>query len=288
MPAVTELDPDLVARAATVIGSCMGDDGVARNATHIWSSHLAAPQLDYALAAQLDCIANASCGCAALEHCFGWGYGPAPADCSNECQGSVFTGCGDGAQATFDCGRLGLSCSPAGNCVVEPAAACDGTALPSCTAQGEVLSCERGVMRTTPCRSVGFDCVAGKCQGDGASCTATTPGGSDLVDPFGTGCAGNTLQACLNGQTTNVDCATQGPGFSCQSRDGSFFCGLAAECVPADNYSSVQPATCDGTTLSFCNAGRLEHLDCTQLGFTGCEVDTHVYHYGCTPGPSGE
>lgn len=268
----------------------MGDDGVARNATHIWLAHLAAPRFYYRLAAQLDCFANAGCGCAALEHCLGWIYGPAPADCIDECQGSVFTGCGDGAQATLDCSRLGLGCSPTGTCVVESPAACDATAMPSCTDQGEVLSCSAGAMRKTPCRALGFDCVAGKCLGGGASCTASRgySGGPELVDPFGTGCSGNTLQACLNGQTANIDCATQGPGFSCQAREGAFFCGLAAECVPADNYASVQPATCDGTTVSFCNAGRLEHLDCTELGFTGCEVDTKVYHYGCTPGPSGQ
>ena len=44
-PVTTELDAAQVARAAAVIGSCMPDDGVARNATHIWLAHLAAPRL---------------------------------------------------------------------------------------------------------------------------------------------------------------------------------------------------------------------------------------------------
>jgi hypothetical protein len=81
-----------------------------------------------------------------------------------------------------------------------------------------------------------------------------------------------------------VNCATYGPGFTCQSRDGTFFCGLAAECVPADNYASAQPARCDGSQLSFCNAGRLETIDCLALGFTGCEVDSSMDRYGCTHG----
>ena len=287
-PAATELDPNLVARAAAVIGSCMDDDGVARTATHIWLAHLAAPRLYFRLAEQLDCFANAGCGCAALEHCLDWKYSEAPAACTNSCQGSIFTGCGDGAQVTMDCARFGLSCSPTGNCVEEPAAACAGTVTPSCTDQGEVLFCDDGAMRRTPCRVLGFNCVAGKCVGDGASCTDRSSRTDELVEPVGSGCSGNVLQACLGGQATSVDCATQGPGFTCQSRDGSFFCGLAAECVPADNYLSGQAATCEGTTLSYCNAGRLEHLDCTKLGFTGCEIDTTVYHYGCTPGPSGQ
>jgi hypothetical protein len=54
--------------------------------------------------------------------------------------------------------------------------------------------------------------------------------------------------------------------------------------VPANNYASAQPATCDGNQLSFCNAGRLERLDCRALGFSGCEVNSSMARYGCTPG----
>ena len=95
------------------------------------------------------------------------------------------------------------------------------------------------------------------------------------------------MQACLGGRTTSIDCAAQGPGFSCQSLNGSFFCGLAAECQPARNSSAPELAICDGTTLTFCSAGRLEHIDCTTLGFSGCEIDAkldHFDHFGCTPG----
>ena len=38
------------------------------------------------------------------------------------------------------------------------------------------------------------------------------------------------------------------------------------------NASSTNPAVCTGKVLAFCNAGRLEHIDCTTLGFTECEV----------------
>ncbi len=131
-----------------------------------------------------------------------------------------------------------------------------------------------------------FACEGGKCVGAGAACTATSSGEDELVAPAGTGCSGDTLQACLGGHATTVNCAEQGPDFSCQSVQGAFFCGLAAECVPADNYSGsdTSPPTCDGNVLTFCNAGRLEHLDCTTLGFTDCEINHKVDHYGCTPG----
>jgi len=44
------------------------------------------------------------------------------------------------------------------------------------------------------------------------------------------------------------------------------------------------PASCDGATLTFCSAGRLEHVDCLALGFTGCEIDRSNSRYGCIPG----
>lgn len=284
IPAPTALDPDLVARAAAVIGSCMPDDGVARNAAHLWLEHLRADGMLARFGAQLDCFANAACGCDAIEHCLSWVYRLIPADCVDGCEGDIVTGCGDGTVVTADCSRFGLSCDPAGACVADALVACDVSEAPTCSAQGEVEFCDiSGFRRKTPCQSLGFDCVAGKCVGDGAACPDTSSRFDDVVEPVGSGCSGATLQACVGGQTTTIDCATQGPGFSCQSFDGSFFCGLAAECLPAGNFADTQAPTCDGTVLTFCNAGRLEHLDCTTLGFTACDIDSKIGHYGCTP-----
>jgi hypothetical protein len=171
-PAVTALDPDLVARAAAVVGSCAPDDGVARNATHLWLSHLAAPYSYYRLVEQLTCLANANCGCAAVEHCLGLTYHQPPAVCPSQCEGDVFTGCGDEVQVSIDCGRLGLSCDPAVACVAEAKVACDASEMPTCNVQGEVTYCDEGARRKTPCQALGFKCVAGKCVGEGASCSA--------------------------------------------------------------------------------------------------------------------
>ncbi|HEY6077931.1 MAG TPA: hypothetical protein VIW29_03970, partial [Polyangiaceae bacterium] len=104
-PVTTELDADQVARAAAVIGSCMPDDGVARNATHIWLAHLAAPRLYFRSSAQLECLANADCGCDAIEHCLGFSYAPGPEGCVARCDGDVFTGCDDEVQVIIDCSR---------------------------------------------------------------------------------------------------------------------------------------------------------------------------------------
>jgi len=69
--------------------------------------------------------------------------------------------------------------------------------------------------------------------------------------------------------------------------DGQAFCGLASECLPADlnNYPNISVATCDGTHLTFCNAGRLDSIDCTELGFAGCQKDAGD-RYVCGPRPA--
>jgi hypothetical protein len=288
LPGPTELDPDVLARAAAVVGSCIPDDGVARSGGHIWAEHLGAPLFHYRLGAQLDCLANAACGCAAVEQCLGVTYGVAPeAGCATQCDGDLLTGCEDGQQLTVNCGHLGQSCDTSLNCVSEPAQACDGTNGPTCTAEGEVLYCSRGILRKTPCQSLGFSCLNGECVGEGSAC-ADSPDAAQL-EIVGTGCSGDTLQACLGRHTTTLDCTTQGPGFGCQAAGGVFFCGLAADCTPPNESGlPATPASCDGSVLSFCNAGRLEHVDCTSLGFSGCEIDTSIPHYGCTPGVTGQ
>jgi hypothetical protein len=284
LPEPTELDPDLVARAAAVVGSCMPDDGVARNADHIWGEHLGVPLFHHRLGTQVECLANAACGCAAVELCLGVTRGPAPdAECATQCDGDVLSGCDEGEVFTIDCGSLGQSCDESLNCVSEPPQPCAGGEQPTCTAEGEVQYCTRGILRKTPCQSVGFSCVNGECVGEGAACDSFAS--ASRVELVGTGCAGNTLEACLGGHSTSVDCATQGPGFSCQSLEGTFFCGLAADCVPpTSSGSAMPPASCDGNVLTFCSAGRIEQLDCTTLGFTGCEIDTSLARYGCVPG----
>jgi len=285
LPAPNALDPDWVARAAAVLGSCVPDDGVPRNAAHLWLEHLGAPRIYFRLGEQLDCLANAGCGCSAVEHCLGLAYRAAPSACASSCSGDVFTGCGDGAELTLNCSRFGLGCDPAANCVAEAAVACAGSLAPSCSAQGEVTFCDDGFLRKTPCQALGYRCVDGQCVGAGDTCSSDSSSSQlEQATPVGTGCSGATLQACLGGHSTSIDCATQGSGFTCQSLGSSFFCGLAAECMPASNSASAEAATCDGTTLSFCNAGRLEHLDCAALGFSGCELDRALGHYGCTPG----
>ena len=101
----------------------------------------------------------------------------------------------------------------------------------------------------------------------------------------GTACDGDDLVACVNGQTATISCAARGPGFTCQTVGQAFFCGLGAECAPATNGapSESHPPSCDGDVLVFCNAGRLERIDCTSLGFSGCGNPDRPSQFGCVP-----
>ncbi len=290
LPLATELDPDQVALAAAVIGSCWDDDGVNRNASHLWHANLAAGRFYYRTATELACVVNAGCGCDAIDHCFGFDIGPSAA-CDSSCEDGVFTGCGrdvglaDGYRATFDCNSVGLACDTTALCVDGPTTTCDvATFVPGCTADGRPEFCDAGVVwHGAACDALGLACAQGACVGKGADCQ-TYLGDGEVIEFDGAGCAGDTLEACVGGKSATLDCTTQGPGFGCREHDGAFFCGLASECVPAaEGSDSSFAASCDGSVLTFCNAGRVEHVECTSLGFTGCDIDHAKGHYGCVP-----
>jgi hypothetical protein len=205
--------------------------------------------------------------------------------------GDVFTGCGsavdlpDGYRASFDCQSLGLTCDPKQVCRDSAQVACDGTFVPSCNAAGQPEFCQNGRVGHGPtCAALGLDCAAGGCVGRGASCEGSDLR-SDIVRWHGVSCSAATLSACVGGKLASVDCSGWGPGFSCQHVADNYFCGLAAECNPSDGSGSSTAASCKGSTLEFCNAGRLDHVDCVSLGFTGCELD-EADHSGCVPGSS--
>jgi hypothetical protein len=99
----------------------------------------------------------------------------------------------------------------------------------------------------------------------------------------GISCEGDTLVSCVEARVHRRDCAAIGEGFSCHTVDGATFCGLGADCVPGNQPGyppqNAAPITCNGSVLNFCNAGRLDQIDCTDLGFTGCDAGFS----GCTP-----
>lgn len=275
---------DLV-RAAVVLGSCIGDDGINRTIsvlhdpdtyTGFWSR--------YGL--QAHCLATVGGGCDAVSACLGYDVlAIAPGETCEPCVGSVASYCGDAYRATLDCATMGAQCDPAAGCTFGAAEFCDpDTFTPTCSGDGRPLNC-RGTVTVGPdCASFGLACADGYCQGTDGAC-GTFNDSTDQVQFFaGTACSGTVLEACVAGGRATRDCSTLGAGFSCQNVDDVFFCGVAAECIPGDipPGSSVEDETCEGNEVLFCNAGRLERVDCTALGFAGCDV-TSDYSFGCVP-----
>ncbi|MCE7892180.1 MAG: hypothetical protein DYH12_21175 [Sorangiineae bacterium PRO1] len=155
---------------------------------------------------------------------------------------------------------------------------------------GRPMDCEDGhVVSGLRCADVGLECGPDaygdyvSCFGAGAGCQTSHAGPGMLV---GTGCAANTLTACVGERSHSIACSEVGAGFTCQTVPGAYdtahFCGIAAECNPDDE--AWADSTCDGNSVVVCNAGRIEKVDCLALGFTGCSPQ-----YGrCVPGPYSE
>ena len=289
--ASTSFNDDDVARAAVVLGSCRPDDGVDRNAAHLWSSNLSSARIYFRLATQLSCLANGACGCTGADQCLGWNTSTAVASCNPGCSGTTITACGaadglpDGTEVTIDCSKIGQICDANLACAEQPTVTCDSaTYAAGCDVDGRPLYCGDGVVLHGPnCTALGLDCSLGQCVGRGATCNNQTYSQPESVVFEGTSCSGDTMTACVNGHVTTVNCSTLGPGFGCQALGTQYFCGLASECAPADNYSAsnTHPASCTGSILTYCNAGRLEHIDCTTLGFSGCDINHCIEHCGC-------
>jgi hypothetical protein len=272
-----------VARAGTVVGSCWPDDGIPRNVDYMWHTSLI-QRLWGRTVLQSECLATTTRGCRALEDCFGFTVQPAPVGCENRCDGDVFTGCGDGGLYTFDCASVGWSCDLDAACVPGPTTACDRTTYePSCSADGEPLFCDGAVWTGPRCADLGLVCdELGGCRGTGEPCSGGSLSYEGRIDLAGLGCSGSALQACVGGQRHLFDCRTLGAGFDCHEWVGSdgtadFFCGLSDECSP--RFDGAECA--DAASIELCNAGRVDRVDCTSLGFTGCGTSRWSGDPGC-------
>jgi hypothetical protein len=276
------------ARAAAVAGSCIPDDGINRNMARFWDP-LGPPNFWSRFRAQARCLATSGGGCAAARTCLGYQVALGGPACTTSCAGGVVTACGQEGGRTVrfnaDCGKVGLSCDPLAFCSDARATACAfNDFVPSC-AEGRGLFCnDDATARTAPCDGLQLTCDKGQCTGTGAACPGGFSSSEGQVDLVGLGCEGSRLRACVGGKEQMIDCAGlgEGQGFSCQTAGGTSFCGLGAECVPSESASGT--TTCEGSTVVFCNAGRLQRVDCAALGFTGCDLDAKQGHYGCIPG----
>jgi hypothetical protein len=146
----------------------------------------------------------------------------------------------------------------------------------SCDASGQPLTCDHGLVHHGPdCAALGLRCDAGACHGQGEQCKSDPPESEYRVDYVGISCEADVLHACVAGASHDLDCTALAPGSSCREVEGIRFCGLGAECVPGNQLGYEQTGTaiaCEGTVLSFCNAGRIDRIDCRDLGFESCDA----------------
>lgn len=279
---------ELYGRAGVVTGSCIEDDGINRHVARLWDP-LGPPNVWAQFRRQAQCLAAAGGGCAALRTCLGFELTIGGPPCATACNGSVFTACGnEGGRAyrfTVDCAKVGLTCDPVTWCSDRPGVACvsDGF-MPTCTADGRATVCKnQGLAPGGLCADLQLSCANGACRGSGAACHGGSPGAEGQVYLEGLACEGSRLRACVGDREQTFDCAQQGQGqgFSCQQAGNQFFCGLGGECYPSESMFGT--VTCEGNTVVFCNAGRLQRIDCTSLGFSGCEWAPNKGHRGCIP-----
>jgi len=291
---------DTFARAAVVLGSCVVGEGIHdttlypryaidRSADYLW--HAAEiPQMWGRFADQAECLANAGEGCNAVTQCMGYSVHTDPFCSWRGCSGDRRGGCGGSYYyvPVIDCASLGLGCYQS-DCRSRAVRRCDESIVPSCNEAGEPVTCDLVYVREGPdCAALGLSCIDGACRGAGAACPSSPPS-EYHVHYKGIACNGNTLLACVGGAEHERNCAEMGPGFSCREVEGATFCGLGSECMPANQLgqsyeamlvsSKAMPVACEGTTVVFCNAGRIERMDCTELGFTGCDTTFG----GCIP-----
>jgi hypothetical protein len=287
-------DPKVLARAAVVVGSCIADDGIDRNLDYMWASSVNHGRYWNRTAMQADCLAAAHCGCGAVEYCLGWEQRQGSGASAPICTGSNFTWCDEPAPGRFvclsvDCAAVGLTCDENAICVEAPVRACvvANAGQMSCNGVGRVNLCSTGLadgatlVGAADCPAAGLACIDGQCVGSGAACTANVFSSEGDLRLAGLSCSGAMMDACVGGKHATIDCSKVAPGFTCQTFSGQSFCGLGSECLPGNLGPTA--AKCEGNMVVFCNAGRVERVDCTSLGFTGCEVAANKGHYGCIP-----
>ncbi len=81
-------------------------------------------------------------------------------------------------------------------------------------------------------------------------------------------------ERCWGDASTQYFCSQTLAGSDCAFGQ----CRLGNDCTPGKFLDGL---ACDGTALRVCVAGKIEKVDCTALGFTGCDPFTR----GCTPNP---
>jgi hypothetical protein len=225
---------------------------------------------------EVNCIANAGHDCAAAKKCIAGNA--TPATCSGnakscngntwqQCSAAAGTGGNEGIQ-TFDCAAYGQLCVTNNGNTDCGYGTCSGVSSgcvsPDGTPGGNFLqTCNGGILERTDCTRVDASCnpsgVAPHCRGNGATCSKGPFGDTSLR------CDGSVLVTCADGQEARYDCGNDALGCYAGVGGNAFGCALGTACDP-NSFG----ATCQGLTLSFCNKGVVQSVDCGSFGFTSC------------------
>jgi hypothetical protein len=202
----------------------------------------------------IDCVRQAGNDCAAVATCLNGGDPRVACDPATEvpgCVGNAITACDfTGTRTAYDCSPFGYVCSGISNagCGLGPCAsggaACVGGVSGGC-ASGRLIPRDDCRMYA----GASCDSQSGLCKGSGAACT------SDV-------CQGSTQMVCRDGSTAPFDCAQL--GLTCVVLFGNVRCGLGTDCTEAFSDS------CNGSVLTYCDAGLVKTLDCVAAGWASC------------------
>lgn len=280
-PTTGPISPDVAARAAVVLSSCIAEFE-AESVLDQMYSRIQKDSNDYRGIAT--CIDSRRNGCAAIAECTGV-HADLTGPCERRCDGTVAEGCDDEFKARIECPYFGRVCTvgPTGQvgCTLPGAPTCVPGSPGRCGADGRPITCrDEHEDRGPDCAARGLTCNDGQCEGTEGACQAVSGSGVQIIYEAKS-CNGPMLSACVGGGMATLDCGTLIVSATCQTRalDGGTqsYCGLGSECKPGDPAQ----ATCDGDSVVVCNGGRIDRVDCKALGFTGC-VSSKTYAF-CAP-----
>lgn len=245
------------------------------------------------------CLEKAS-SCDAVKACIhGGGDARAAQFCAERpgvvsgCDGDRLISCGEDdahESSVVDCAAIGGTCREvraSGGLVVRacasaakcppggPEVRCDGT--------GAVISCRDGAYERIAC-AAGTKCEEHKDEVGEAAASCELPGQKRcLGDRRGVSgvrrCEDDRLVACDGGKTKVTDCVGQGLRCAGVGPRAGCYVPSNVECDPG------MAPRCEGSSVVFCAAGRLEKISCASIGLGVCDPAAKGPFAACAPAP---
>jgi hypothetical protein len=222
----------------------------------------------------IDCVVGSAGDCDTVHRCYAAGSSAAcgvdAALALPSCLGNTSTTCNFGSPPWLDvedCGKSGAHCEPGLGCMFGACSAgADGGEVDSCVGE-QVWICRScsgcpgpRLGRGTNCAFYVATCADGSCVGTGPPCTSVR-------------CDGTVFVQCVSGREAPFDCGSLGLTCIVGSPDAAPpfpsgpLCGLGTECSA---YDLSERDACSGSTLTYCDNGRIATRDCTSGGWSRC------------------